>query len=70
MTPAQVAAGTLRARTIELGVAANRVRQASCDYADHATLSPYTSYAFVELQQVVARLHEITRALATAETPA
>ena len=69
MTPAQVAAGALRARTIELGVAANRVREATVDYAAHRALPLDAIGAFAELAQVTARLHEITRAIAREEAP-
>ena len=64
MTPAQVAAGALRARTIELGVTADRVREATVNLAHHHHLSPYAENAFTELAQVTARLQEITRAIA------
>ena len=64
MTPAQVAAAALRARTIELGVTADRVREATVNYASHRALPLAAIGAFMELQQVVARLHEITRAIA------
>jgi hypothetical protein len=70
MTRSQVAAGTLRARTLELGVAANRVRAASCEYAVTAHMSTNAVNAFVELTQIVARLQEITRAIAAEEIPA
>jgi hypothetical protein len=72
MTPAQVAAGTLRARTIELGVAANRVQEAAREYwrsQPGFTREEDLRATGTALHEITARLHEITRALAKEETP-
>jgi hypothetical protein len=64
------AANALRARAIELGVAANRVREATSDLASYRGLPLELVNTTTELAQTIARLHEITRALAKEETPA
>jgi hypothetical protein len=63
------AANCLRARAIELGVAANRVREATCDLASYRVLPLDLVNVTTELAQITARLHEVTRAIAREETP-
>jgi hypothetical protein len=70
VTPAQVAAGVLRARAIELGVAANRVREATSELLPHRPVPFELMNVTTELAQVTARLHEITRAIAREEATA